>query len=631
MTSPFRVRVFQGDKMLEERIFNDRLVKLGRHKTAQVKLDDRGAAFVHAVLTTENEEIALTDMSGPRGTFVNGKLIGKKLLVPGDEIRIAGLRILVDRPGAEPPPSPPVLVLEPAPSPVQGQPVTPQDTPAAAGVALGADTSAAAAREILRETRPAPQPFVESAPTSEPRSVLDLEPHFPDRPFGSFVPHEPQPPKRKLNVGRPAALQLSAWWGDTRLQVIQPDEPQAIWMGPTHRCALQAPGAERVLVEPLDGGFALHVDSFSKAKRRRGDHLESLGAGVHALEPGDFAWLETGGLRVEASFVDRPSPAKTPWASRLDYGLLNIILALTFVAAAFAVAVETREETDLVADDLAPHARLAIRLTHPITAKPRFRTDAPELSLETAEREPTRRAPGVEGEAGDPKKPRTHKKMGALGSVVIDTQQLASSRGLLASVQGPNVSGVFGKGGIDSGVIASLGNLRGPSYGAAGGEGGLGMVGRGPGGGGDPHTIGIGRIDLVARGVREGRDGIPSLKRDTKSTPTPEFDDTPPETDGTLDPEHVRRIIRSHVSQIRYCYEQRLVSVPDLAGKVRVRFTVDAQGDVPAASATEGTTINDRGLLQCILSRVRSWKFPSPKGGGSAIVTYPFWLRPSGE
>jgi hypothetical protein len=89
---------------------------------------------------------------------------------------------------------------------------------------------------------------------------------------------------------------------------------------------------------------------------------------------------------------------------------------------------------------------------------------------------------------------------------------------------------------------------------------------------------------------------------------------------------------RSHVSQIRYCYEQRLATNPSLEGQgPTCASSVNGEARVAQASIAEGSTLNDPQLNACLLTRFRSWIFPAPKGGGSALVTYPVWLRPTGE
>jgi TonB family protein len=97
-----------------------------------------------------------------------------------------------------------------------------------------------------------------------------------------------------------------------------------------------------------------------------------------------------------------------------------------------------------------------------------------------------------------------------------------------------------------------------------------------------------------------------------------------------MDKELIRKVIASHRDQVRYCYELALVQSPSLEGKLSVSFLVNAAGDVPAARVAH-STLSSQTLGECLVSRVRSWKFPSAKGDtGSYRVTYPFVFKPSG-
>jgi hypothetical protein len=42
------------------------------------------------------------------------------------------------------------------------------------------------------------------------------------------------------------------------------------------------------------------------------------------------------------------------------------------------------------------------------------------------------------------------------------------------------------------------------------------------------------------------------------------------------------------------------------------------------------TTLQSANVHKCMMSRIVSWEFPKPKGGGVAIITYPWILRSSG-
>jgi hypothetical protein len=95
---------------------------------------------------------------------------------------------------------------------------------------------------------------------------------------------------------------------------------------------------------------------------------------------------------------------------------------------------------------------------------------------------------------------------------------------------------------------------------------------------------------------------------------------------GSLDKELIRQVIRRSTGQVLRCYEQSLRATPTLAGAIAVRFVIAPNGGVQTARVAEGTSISDPTLQECVTSQIRTWKFPSPKGGGSVLVTYPFEL-----
>lgn len=97
---------------------------------------------------------------------------------------------------------------------------------------------------------------------------------------------------------------------------------------------------------------------------------------------------------------------------------------------------------------------------------------------------------------------------------------------------------------------------------------------------------------------------------------------------GSLSMEIIRRVIRSHRDQIKYCYSKELTRYPNLAGKVAVKFTISPKGYVTQATVSQ-TTLRNASVERCICEKIRTWKFPEPKGGGIVIVNYPFILQSS--
>ena len=101
---------------------------------------------------------------------------------------------------------------------------------------------------------------------------------------------------------------------------------------------------------------------------------------------------------------------------------------------------------------------------------------------------------------------------------------------------------------------------------------------------------------------------------------------------GSIDKELIRKVIQEHASQIRYCFEQQLALNPRLQGKVAIKWIIQADGTAtnPQVEAS-ATTLENAQVHECMMSRITSWQFPKPKGGGIAVINYPWILRASGN
>lgn len=92
-----------------------------------------------------------------------------------------------------------------------------------------------------------------------------------------------------------------------------------------------------------------------------------------------------------------------------------------------------------------------------------------------------------------------------------------------------------------------------------------------------------------------------------------------------LTKDEVGKVIRSHISEIRYCYESAMVRNSHLEGKLMVAFRIDLNGTVGESVAKE--TSGEDSLDTCILDRLAKWKFPHPRGKNAVHVTYPFIFK----
>ncbi|WP_244923676.1 AgmX/PglI C-terminal domain-containing protein [Enhygromyxa salina] len=99
------------------------------------------------------------------------------------------------------------------------------------------------------------------------------------------------------------------------------------------------------------------------------------------------------------------------------------------------------------------------------------------------------------------------------------------------------------------------------------------------------------------------------------------------ELKGALDRDIISRIVRSHLGDVRNCYNQGLAVDPKLQGRVAINFVITGDGTVGSA-VVQDDNLSDAAVGRCIAAAVTTWRFPKPRGGGNVIVTYPFNLTP---
>jgi len=176
------------------------------------------------------------------------------------------------------------------------------------------------------------------------------------------------------------------------------------------------------------------------------------------------------------------------------------------------------------------------------------------------------------------------------------------------------------------------GGLTGTEVGEAFGVGGLGLVGTGRGGGGTGEgTIGLGNTGLIGKGggggTGSGYGRGSGAGFGGRGKRVPRVRQAKANVKGALDKDIIRRIVRAHINEVRYCYNQGLARDPNLKGRVSVQFTIGPSGQVPVAVVAENS-LKDNNVANCVAKAVKRWKFPKPPGGGNAVVTYPFVLEP---
>jgi hypothetical protein len=93
----------------------------------------------------------------------------------------------------------------------------------------------------------------------------------------------------------------------------------------------------------------------------------------------------------------------------------------------------------------------------------------------------------------------------------------------------------------------------------------------------------------------------------------------------SIDKVGVRKVIQAHGKEILKCYQDRLAQDPKLAGKVVMKWVIEAGGAVENPQVVDGTTLEDHALHECMKAQLATWRFPRPENGGVALITYP-WI-----
>jgi hypothetical protein len=81
------------------------------------------------------------------------------------------------------------------------------------------------------------------------------------------------------------------------------------------------------------------------------------------------------------------------------------------------------------------------------------------------------------------------------------------------------------------------------------------------------------------------------LRRPAKKVPEPRMGKVA-QVVGGLDKDLIRRVVRAHINEVRYCYNQGLAKDPNLKGRVAVQFQIGSTGKVPTAVVSE-TDVKD--------------------------------------
>ncbi len=163
-----------------------------------------------------------------------------------------------------------------------------------------------------------------------------------------------------------------------------------------------------------------------------------------------------------------------------------------------------------------------------------------------------------------------------------------------------------------------------------GGGNGDGFITGSPNGTANPAKIAtnVGSLTGAAKGKIDSQRGFDGLA--TKGTVSVAGIPVEKIAVSTIDPDAIRRALRDHIPQFRYCYQKELDTSekPEgFQGVMNFKFTIADGGNVSKSSITSEEITSDK-VRECMKNVLHGIQFPSPKGGRTVEVNQPMNLYP---
>jgi FHA domain len=544
-----------------------------------------------------------------------------------DAPKTSPLQTAAPMPEAVPPPAPPVVTPPPA---AVAQPAVVSQPPAVAPAVAPPAPPPVAARPSVPPPRPAPAPRAAEPPP--PQMVFAP-------PMVGMPPLPPIPEDRITPENR--FIEVTVRWGSDVVECRRVRGVEAFTMGRGDDDDIFMPlegvasGPSFVLLRSdKGGGWYVRYTQQMAGSVSRGDQNRPLSQAGGSPEGDGLAMPITDDTVVNMTIgqfeIEVRPVAKSriiPIAPIFDVLWANTALVTMFATTAMlAVVTLMPVGLDSMEDDL---------LTNPSKFQTLILKPPPKdnsfLKALKGPKEQKLAAKNEQGKAGDKKaKPTETGRMAVKAEKPTDEQVVASKLNALFGDKGSGgIAQLFGEqtGGE---LEAALGGIDGGKVAAGYGAGGLGLRGGGPGGGGTGiNTLGTGKIGTRGRGSGEAGYGSGEGGLGNKSDRDVTMTTGTPVIMGSLDKEIIRRIVQEHASQIRYCYEKELTRTPGIFGKIVMKWVINGEGKVTQAQTAE-TQMRNANVEGCLATKIKTWVFPKPKGGGIVIVNYPFVFKQSG-
>ncbi len=640
-------QIYSGDELVRTEQLTQDIIKVGKLPSSHLRIDDDNVSRMHAVIeVTGPADVFIIDLGSASGTIVNGEKVNKSKLSSGDEILLGDTRVVVEYEAAEEEAAPAVAAPAVASTPAPAAVPNPFAAPAAAGGL--------------------PNPF------GAPAAAAPAAPAAPEDPemvqYGIVASGPPVSPSEVDSAEQ--AVEVVIMWGDRQVLHVEHLNPvRAFYVGEpagktgtdflmgadvlgTSRMPIVTSSGAAVIPEGATGTVTVGDQTMTIEELRSGGKLSPCGEAPGAMQYQMPAGASVKVIHNGFTFVTKPVAAgkKVGGGFNIDWQPLSYVFGSMAIFAILLTLVYfiPPGESGLNLDSLNQDSRLVQYLMEPpAVEEEEWIEEETPTEANDDEGGKGKRHKGDEGQMGKKEAKKANNRFGIEGPedntdphmAREQARENAANAGILGTLR--SMSGSFNSPtspfGRDTALgndpMSALGNLMGDQIGESFGFGGLGLRGTGRGGGGTGEgTIGLGNIGTIGHGGGGGSGsgyGRGAGGLGGRAARVPRIRAGMAQVRGSLSREVIRRVIRRHTNEVKFCYEQELNSRPDLSGRVPVRFIISPTGAVQAAQV-QGSTLRNQRVESCIAQAVRRWTFPAPDGGGIVIVTYPFVLQTSG-
>lgn len=636
MKPPVYLRIFQNDRLIEVKQFADSQIVIGRNKDLSLSLDHDKVSPLHATIEERDGLFYISDLGSETGTRVNGSDVFEQQIEGGDKIEIG---------------------------------------PYTLHFSVGAPKDES--KSETRAAKPSRPPLAVAKPGN-----VGKKSEVSGRKKSTFAPASDfKALKEVIKPGKGSVVEVIVTWKERALQTYHFSGKRNIVIGSDGGEDVTVP----VLIEgkrrfpfiridgqaivsvagDMDGEIITNNSVQSIADLARNNKIQQKANGYEiSLNQGEMirVGLQGGLVSIYVRYVaESPKPIIAPLMDLTSSEASGVVLALVLSALFGLYMAIYRPSLPETAQEKEPERKAIFVYEKPPTPPPPPPPELPRevpppppqkppppppppkrqvVKVEDKTKAPRRQTPdpgkagggsrasgGSGGRAGQQAKQGGAINTGKSGANLQSEKKDVNKQGLL---------GVFGTKGTQSKLdqaYTGAGELQGLAKSATGYAGqaedrtgeNLGAKIRGTGGGGQggsgSGTVGIGGIGTQGRGSGNFGYGTGGIGEKGRATINASGQDA--EIAASLDKEGIRRVVQSNLSQIRACYDLALQRNPDLYGKIVIQWDIGEQGRVLSASV-QSSTLPSREVGECIVRRLKTWRFPEPPQDMIGAVSYPF-------